>query len=321
MAYSLPGRGKKPFMVQCVYIIVCFTPIILAAQMPVTSPTTSDTQYLSLTSFVAKYFKLLLVSAIVGALVAVGFSFVQHPRWTAKMTVQIGQVAGAGSVVPGVGAAPTNLIESQMTTVERYGLSSFKFDVLKVMGLPLPNRQNPDSDLIFDSLRAAPSKSLDLVNVQASGYSPEMATQTLRVAFNELRREHDKAFNPTIDRMKAELKDTSDKLIAMEKEYDSVYGSLKRTSDQAKGQAVPHDVFLANVVATISVESRALSLRKAQLEEALASLRTYPTRVLGDVYVADRPSTPGKLLYSAGGAFIGLIAGIMIALFLNLRRR
>ncbi|WP_144409830.1 Wzz/FepE/Etk N-terminal domain-containing protein [Cupriavidus basilensis] len=289
--------------------------------MPVTSPTTSDTQYLSLTSFVAKYFKLLVVSVIVGALVAVGFSFIQHPRWTAKMTVQIGQVAGVGSAVPGVGAAPTNLIESQMTTVERYGLSSFKFDVLKVMGLPLPNRQNPDSDLIFDSLRAAPSKSLDLINVQASGYSPEMATQTLRVAFNELRREHDKAFNPTIDRMKAELKDTSDKLVAMEKEYDSVYGSLKRTSDQAKAQAAPHDVFLANVVATISVESRALNQRKAQLEEALASLRTYPTRVLGDVYVADRPSTPGKLLYSAGGALIGLIAGILIALFLNLRRR
>jgi uncharacterized protein involved in exopolysaccharide biosynthesis len=57
-----------------------------------------------------------------------------------------------------------------------------------------------------------------------------------------------------------------------------------------------------------------------QIQDALAPLRTYPTRIVETAYVPRRPSGPGKLLMIAAGAALGLLAGAAIAALRQMRR-
>ncbi|WP_420993379.1 Wzz/FepE/Etk N-terminal domain-containing protein [Cupriavidus sp. 30B13] len=266
----------------------------------------------ALQSFLAKSAKLLLVTTVIGTAAAIGYSFFQPPQWTAKMTVQIGQVTSPGAS----GGNTSKLIEAQLTASDRYNLPSFRLGVLKSMGLPTPDADHAESALLFDSLRASPAKSLDLINVQVSGYSREQAIRALDASFKALSAEHEKVYAPAIEHMKAELTDSSTKLAAAEQDYQRTYTTLKSNESRTTTQ----DLFTTNILAVVSARVLTLGQQKLQLEEGLADLRTYPTRVLGEYYAPQRPSTPGKLLYAVAGAAIGLMAGLLIALARNTRR-
>jgi len=267
---------------------------------------------IALQSLVAKSAKLLLLTTTAGAIIAIGLSAFQHARWTAKMTVQIGQVTNPSTVGPDA----SKLIEPQLTVADRYNLPTFRLDVLKSMGLPAPESDNEDSALVFDSLRAMPAKSLDLINVQVSGSSREQALKALEASFKALSAEHDKVYLPAVNRMKADLAGLSTNLSEAERDYQHAYAALNSSNREANVQ----NLFAANVVSQINTRILALRQSKQQLEDSLASVRTYPTRALGDYYVPPRPSSPGKIVYGAAGACIGLILGFLIALARNTRR-
>lgn len=281
--------------------------------MPFTSENSSESiSSQALQDFIAKSAKLLVATTVIGAAAGFGVYFLQSPQWTAKMTVQIGQVTS-----PGIGGTNTSkLIESQLTAADRMNLPSFRLGVLKEMGLPDPDTSHAASALVFDSLRATPAKSLDLINVQASGYSREDAARALDASFKRLSAGHNKDYAPAVDRMKADLADASTRLATAEQDYQRTFGALKDTGNRATG----HDLFATNILAVISARMLALGQQKLQYEESLADIRTYPTRVLGEVYVPERPSSPGKVLLAAAGAAIGLIAGLLAALARNARR-
>lgn len=267
---------------------------------------------MALLSFVAKSAKVILLTTIVGAVIAVGLSSFQHPKWTGRMTVQIGQVTNPS----GAGADGSKLIESQLTVADRYNMPTFRSGVLKNMGLPAPESENEDSALIFDSLRATPAKSPDLINIQVSGSSREQALKALETAFNALATEHDKVYTPAVSRMKAESAELSANLSEAERDYQRAYAALNSSNREASVQ----NLFTTNVVAQIGTRIQALRQAKQRLDDSLADVRTYPSRVLGGYYVPLRPSSPGKTLYGAAGACIGLILGFLIALARNMRR-
>ncbi|MGO4325651.1 Wzz/FepE/Etk N-terminal domain-containing protein [Cupriavidus sp. M-11] len=277
---------------------------------PENSPENLSSKALQL--FFAKSAKLLLATTVIGVAGAIGYSFFQPPQWTAKMTVQIGQVTTPSSG----GSNISKLIEAQLTASDRYNLPSFRLDVLKNMGLPAPDANSPESALLFESLRSAPAKSIDLINVQVSGYSREQAIRALDVSFKTLSAEHEKVYAPAVERMKADLANSLTKLAVAEQDYQRTYTALKSSESRTTTQ----DLFTTNILAVVSARVLALGQQKIQLEDGLATLRTYPTRVLGEYYAPQRPSSPGKLLYAVAGAAIGLMAGLLIALARNSRR-
>lgn len=267
----------------------------------------------ALQAFIARSVKLLAATTVVGAAAGFGSYFLQSPQWTAKMTVQIGQVTSPGT---GGGANTSKLIEAQLTAADRVNLPSFRLAVLKDLGLPAPDAAHAQSALIFDSLRATPAKSVDLINVQASGYSREEAIRAVNASFKALSGEHDKTYVPTVERMKTHLKDVSASLGAAEQDYQRTFSALKGTDSRSTNQ----DLFTTNILAVISARILALGQQKLLFEEGLEGIRTYPTRVLGDIYAPARPSSPGIVLFSTAGAAIGFFAGLLIALARNARR-
>ncbi|TPQ39675.1 Wzz/FepE/Etk N-terminal domain-containing protein [Cupriavidus pinatubonensis] len=249
--------------------------------------------------------KQLLLATVLGALIALAITQFLTPKWTGMVTVQVGQIAAPGQ-------AP-RLIETQLTTIVRLNLPSFRTDVLKSLGLPSPDSGHKEATLLFDSMRATPSKGADVLNLQVSAFSREQAAKALQASVALLDGSHRSFFQPSLERMKADLAKTTAKLADAEREYDQTYRALKSGSTQATGTVGTRDILTSNVLSTLQQQILELKNHKAQLEDGLDPARSYPTRVIGEVYVPKRPSTPGKLLVVAAGALLGLFVGLAIA--------
>ncbi|WP_454757265.1 hypothetical protein [Cupriavidus campinensis] len=250
--------------------------------------------------------KLIVALGLVGALAGLGASQVVKPRWVAKLTVQIGQLASANQ-----GSMTFRLLENQLTAADRYNLPASRLQVVQAMGLPSPSA-SPEARLVFDSLRASTGKSPDVISLQVSGYSRGQALSAMAASYKVLSTEHSKLFDPTYNQMKAELDDVNAKLDGAEKEYNQSLQSLKGSVAKGTGNAA-QDVLVTNLATVIN--GRILDLKRlaTQLRDALAPSRTYPTRMLGELFVPDEPNTPGPALLIASGTALGLALGALIA--------
>ncbi|TXI82685.1 MAG: hypothetical protein E6Q40_12015 [Cupriavidus sp.] len=72
--------------------------------------------------------KLILALGVVGAIAGGAASQVIKPKWVAKTTVQIGQLASVS-----LAGVTTRLIENQLTAADRYNLPASRLEVLQLM--------------------------------------------------------------------------------------------------------------------------------------------------------------------------------------------
>jgi len=233
----------------------------------------------------------------------------------ARMTIQIGQISSASQ-----GGPVAKLLENQLTAAERFNVPSFRLSVLTQLGLPAPNRDNKQSDEIFDTLRSVPAKSGDLINVQVSAYSRDDAIKALKSSFQSFESEHRKVYVPTVARMEADLKWTTDKLDEAVLEYQRAAESL-HASAKGNGKTESRDVLLNSTAATLNQQIVDLNRKKAELEDTLTPLRTYPSRVFGELYAPERPTTPGTFALIVLGVLGGLAVGIAIVMLTHSLRK
>jgi uncharacterized protein involved in exopolysaccharide biosynthesis len=257
--------------------------------------------------------KTVALTTVAGALIGLSISEFQHPRWLAKMTIQIGQVT--------MPAETGRLIETQLSATDRYNLPSFRLLVLQDMGLPTDVDNDPEAKVVFDSLRASPAKGSDLVDVEVSDYSRERAQAVLIASFNEFSREHQKEFESSVNDMKIELDRASAKLIAVKADSDRTYKTLeiRNVSGNISGNS-SDDIVLTGTARLINKQIVALTEQTSQLRDAIDPLHTYPTRILVAPYAPQRPTTLGRTLLIAIGAALGLLLGASISAFRRTRR-
>lgn len=257
--------------------------------------------------------KQLLLFTALGALIALGVAQTLTPKWTGRVTVQVGQISTPGQ-------AP-RLIETALTTSERVNLPSFRTEVLKSLGLPSPDSGYKEATLVFDSIRATPSRGGDLLNLQVSAFSQEQAAKALQAAVTLLNGIHLSLFQPTFERMKADLVNIRTRLADTEREYDLTYRALKAGSTQVTRTVGSSDILTSNVLSMLQQRIVELTKQKDQLEDTLEPVRSYPTRIMGDIYVPKRPNTPGQLVVVLAGTVLGLFVGLAIAFFRHARSR
>jgi LPS O-antigen subunit length determinant protein (WzzB/FepE family) len=260
-----------------------------------------------------KSIKLIVVTTIIGALAGAAISQFLHPRWVAKMTIQIGQVSTPQSA--------SQLIENQLSAADRYNLPSSRLLVIQDLGLPAPENGSRESNAIFDSLRATPGKGSDLIDLQVSAYSRQQARAAMMTSFTIFSAEHQKKFEPAVDNMERELESASARLATAERDAAHTYESIRATDTQASTSvANSRDILLTNTATLINGQILVLKQQTARLQEVISPLRTYPTRVVGAPYVPDRPSTPSRSLLIAAGAALGLLASAAFIALKNSRR-
>jgi hypothetical protein len=281
--------------------------------MPVTS---TDTQSPGSdpVRILAKSFKLILLAGLIGAALGLVASQLVHPRWVAKMAIQLGQL----STPDANGSIVTQPLENQLTATERYNLPNFRLQVLSALGLPPPETGNEDSDLLFKSLKATAGRSPNVINVEASAYSRESAAAALETAVKTFSATHRTLFDQAVNSMQRNLATAQNKLATAQRDYARVGETLKSsTSSRAAGVPGTFAVLASNTATLINGQILDLQRQVAAYQNALEPFRSYPTKEMGPAFVPTRSSTPSAPVFSAAGAVIGFMLAAAFALLRN----
>lgn len=251
-----------------------------------------------------------LLAGVVGAVAGLAASIVVPPRWTAKLTVQIGQV-----VMANANGTPAKLtLENQLTAAERVNQPNFRLNVIKTLGLPEPDTGSRKADLAFDSLRASAERSPDLITLQASSYSKEEALEIVDAAFKDLSTTHRTLFDQSTEVTRHELARAQDNLSAADAEYRNATNTLKSDLTTSAAAAGARDVLVSNTVSLLRAQVSDLHQQVNAYRDALSPVQSYPTRAVAPAYVPERPSTPSRTVWVLGGVVIGLLVGTSLAL-------
>lgn len=249
--------------------------------------------------------KLIVLLGAVGALGGAAAGMVIKPKWVAKVTVQVGQLSSASP-----NGISSRLLENQLTVADRFNAPTLRLDVLHAMGFPGP-ASHRDAQLYFDTLRAGTGRSPDTVNLQVSGYSREGAIDAIKASFQVLSAAHSQLFDPTFVRLKSELDELNGKMAASQQEYDKSLQALKASAGRTSSSA--QDILVTNLTSVLNNQVLDLKKQTALTQESLEPARTYPTRMLGQPYAPEEPSTPGPALLTVAGTALGIVIGALIA--------
>lgn len=236
-------------------------------------------------------FGLPIAGAISAALFA---SLVLQPKWEGSATLEVGRVGGT-------------VAEPVVNVVTRMMLPSFSRGVLNT-GVFKPEEME-EAQASCSTLKAVQIKGADLIEVKLRAPSAEMAQKLIQGSILNLQKMQSEVMAVTIEKNKKQLQLLSDDVKQGSAELDLLKKKLLAAHDW--------NTFDATLAATM-LKDKTLDLRKMvqdklALEELLSSSRTYPAKVVDEIYVSKDPVSPNKLLIIGLAVLLGLFAAVVIA--------
>ncbi len=252
------------------------------------------------------------VATLAGALLGLAAASLLPPSWRATALVQIGQV---GQTTPAaMNPAAQELVESPARAAERVNDPVFVRQLLSRLGLEPDEAGQGEAAIIVGSLKASTPKGADLLELRVSGSSADQAKATAVAAVALLADAHDRIAEPTVMRLRGQLKAAVDELDAAVRERAKLAEVFGGREVVGAGNRFAESVLLGDLLAKKDGEIREMRDRRLQLEEQLSPSRTFRTALLSDVYVPRRQTFPKRSLFVAAGAVFGLLAGLLRAL-------
>ncbi len=239
------------------------------------------------------------VLGIAGAVLAI---FLIPPKYEAVAIVQVGQVGQVGQATP----LP---VEAPAQAIERLKSPSFQIEVAKTLG---------DGDWLSE-LEASPAatrvltmqvmKTAPVIELKASGKSPEQAKAIADAVIQELAKKHAEIAKPMLDKMQSGLGIAREKLASAERELEGL-------TKMSAGAGVKDDRFTQlSLIASLRVQKEAEIFGQRQnilaYETALLPPATQPAKPLEPVYAGSKPVSPKKTLLLALGGIGGLLVGVL----------
>jgi hypothetical protein len=155
-----------------------------------------------------------------------------------------------------------------------------------------------------------------LVELRASGRTPEAAKKKAEVSIARLAAVHQEMAAPPLAKMNSELKILREKLVISESESLR----LSKLASAAGG--------LEERLSPMSLMGNVRRLKDAELRQNILALEmalsipaTQPTKAFEEVYVSARPVAPKKSLLLALGTIGGLLAGVLWVFMADAWRR
>lgn len=248
---------------------------------------------------VRHYKRWLLASPLVaGVLASLFVSFVLHPVWEGSAVIEM----------PRVGTTPTVPVELAGNVAARMMLPSFAEGVLRDAGMK-PGELNAYTG----TLTVTKVKEAELLAVAVRAPSAEMAKNQLKSSIAYLQKVHSEMMAASID--------------LNNKTLQNIAQNIKNTSADIellrKKLLVSHEwnTFDATLAASIlqskSAELRSFIQQKLVLEEQISPTRTYPAKLVGDIYVSEDPVSPNKRLIIGLAVLLGLIGALVVVFVHN----
>lgn len=250
---------------------------------------------------------------LAGAVVAI---ILLAPKYEAVAILQVGQVGQVGQA----GQAAPLQVEAPAQAIERLKSSSFQLSVAEDLGdqkwkeLLLSSSTATTRHLAVQVMKTAP-----VIELKVSASSPEQAKSIAEATIKGLARKQDEIAKPMVDKVKADLSITKEKLASAEKELETL-------SKIAMNAVVKDERFTQLSLITslrVQKEAEVFGLRQTIMayETALMPPATQPAQALEPVYVASKPVSPKKPLLIALGLVSGLLVGVMWVFVANAWRR
>ncbi|HVL56931.1 MAG TPA: Wzz/FepE/Etk N-terminal domain-containing protein, partial [Burkholderiaceae bacterium] len=246
----------------------------------------------------------LIALALLGALIGAALAWLLPPRWEAIALIRIGEIGRiqAESQTP-------ELVESAARAAERVRDPAFRRRVIEQLADD-PTHAAGDLQLIRGSLLVNALRNADLIEVRVSGTTPEASRHSALAIVEELARAHASILQPSLQRMQAQLRNAQAELnLAVEQRARLLEVSTLR-DELGAGERFSENVLLGSLISARDAEIRTLQERVLRLQEAMSPERTFPSRLLSDVFVPERPSFPRRLLFVLGGAALFAFAGL-----------
>lgn len=243
-----------------------------------------------------------LLLMIVVTLLAAAIAYFAAPRpvqiYAAQGSIRIGRVAGAET---------TNL----QAAAARVNALSFKRQVLQSMNLAAIENDQA-ARLFAESLNARPEASGTLT-VSVRGSSEQQARQALDTVVRLLKQEQEKASEPEIAEINAQLAENDAYIASLMKTRESRLALKKASTTDAKSEGQADDLRDLLMLDILSRNENTLMNTQAhrrELASRLGSWNTYPTAIADDVLVSSSPGSPrpSRIALLAGGfTFVGFL--------------
>lgn len=258
---------------------------------------------LDLVKFIRRHGIILLGGALTGGALGLAVASTLPAQWEASVLIRVGQIGNAGTPIESPAWAMSRLKESE----------SFENNVLKNLG-PSPNASGSKAGLLRNALNVKIEKP-DLLHLSVRGTSREMAEQLASATIEELKGVHAKMAEPTIARWRKELDDVTLELERASGEFERLSRLLDMQSNSITDRNLYQAVLASNILLSREAELRGFRERKHTLQEQLSPERTFSTSSWGQIKVSEQPVSPKKSRFAAGGLVIGLLMGILLALW------
>lgn len=252
---------------------------------------------------IKRYRSLLLALPLVAAALAILLIlFFIRPAWEGSVILEIGHIGQTGQTGP----MP---IEPALNVVSRMLHPSFAEGALSYAAVK-PEELKEARAFLEGTLKVAQVKgTTELVEVKLGGDSPEMARNLIQGSVAKLQNVHSEMMVVSIDRYKKQIQILAQDILDTKSDIE-----LLRKKLLADHNWNAFDANLsANLLQSKSSELRDMIQRKMQLEEQISPSRTYTTRVVGGIYVPEKPRSQHKVLIVGFAMLLGLIVAGAIA--------
>ncbi len=271
---------------------------------------TSDDEYLvdlsKLWHTIRQSWRLIAGLTFVGVAIALVVALMLPKEWEASATLQIGQMSQING--------QWKTIEAPQQAVERLKLLEFKGNVLASLGLPQDEDEDDRSEIYFKSVKGVTVKGTDFITVSTRGFSTQEANASLDATMNQLMAKHVSIAEPMKNRLVAEMTETHAKLVASEEALKQLNAQLLASGTYKAGSEFAPSIVAFGLLASKTAEVNALKSKELELTAVLATLNEQTTKPVSKIQVSTSPVFPKKNVFLVLGLFLGLMAGVALAL-------
>ena len=254
-----------------------------------------------------RYRRSLLITPVAFAFGAfLACTFLVTPKYQASGTIQIEQV----NKVP---------LESGLNLEARMHDESFAPGVVDAHNLMLMNGVNDPAALVAERDRLKTAlvvkrvKDTELVGFVLTTGSPERALVKANAVVDSVQIAHTALFETGVDSIKRQIVITDSHIASLKREMDEVI----RNHKNGQGLNAYNAVLDALVVQERANQMRVLVQYKFNLEDSLNPATTFNTKLLGKVFVSDKPVSPNVPLITLIALLLGLFLAMVMAFVRN----
>jgi uncharacterized protein involved in exopolysaccharide biosynthesis len=236
------------------------------------------------------------------------------PRWSASATVRIG-------VIPSYGPAELPFggpIEPVSEVEARVRLPDFAKGVFQEPALQ--GMTSADIALYRKTVKAVALRGTGLVTLNVAATSQDNARRVMEATVAWLQAAHDKKVQRATQQLRTRLQELNKQVANQQAELIHLKRNLGKEGQANTKKLGYEDLVAQDLIIRLEIELRALEKSRFAIQSLLLPPITYPTELVDQVTVGDKPYFPILRLFVMIAVIAGGMLGALLCLFFYQRR-